>query len=242
MAELQRFGVDDLVTFSSDLRVAGDGATTMVDAACAVTRYLHANLLAADGSPACALVRAYKTHRFEDLPPERQATARQVAPDVEDGTQCMTLLSSNGDPSRPAAGVPEEWVLPFTDHSFRTVPLIPQILTEIGLDLEAAVDPHAALDLRVKKQRFNVFLDDDLANSPLLPDPAHRRRVVEIGLQSLAVVGGILPSGELLLVMWHGLERIPERVADLFRSLGLAIEAALIPFTYSVFEPGRRRP
>jgi len=241
VAELQRFSIDDLVTFSSDIRAAGSDATTMVEAACAVTRYLYDNLRAADGAPACALVRVFKTHLFDHLPPERQETARQVAPDVRPETPCMTLLSSNGDPNRPEPGVPAEWVLPFTEQSFRTIPLIPQILTEIGLDLESAVDPDRALDVRVRHQRFNVFLEGDLSNSALLPEPSHRERVAQIGMRSLAVVGGILPSGELLLVMWYGLEEIPARVADLFRSLGLAIEAALIPFTYSVFEPGRRR-
>jgi hypothetical protein len=66
--------------------------------------------------------------------------------------------------------------------------------------------------------------------------------VVEaIGLRSMVALGGVLISGEVFFVVVFSAIPVPERTADLLRSVAPAVQASLTPFVlYRVFEPSSR--
>ena len=102
MYELAHFDLANMVESGAFLRGIGGSCHSMEEVASRIVRHLHARLLDADGKPACALVRFYKTHPYGGLPEDLQRFAGGLM-----GVQmpwpamkCLTLLASTGDDRR----------------------------------------------------------------------------------------------------------------------------------------------
>jgi two-component system NtrC family sensor kinase len=233
MAHASSFTVSDLETFSRDLRGLAPGAADMTVVAQRATDYLYEHLRTDDGEPECLTVALYKTQLLATLPGRLQRLARQADPTADGGTACLTQLATTGfeqpDPE------PGSIVRPLTPAAFEEQPILVSLLVEMGLDVDAALDPQRALSAGVHRKDLDLFLVEDLATDDWTADADVRQQTVALGLRSMLGIGGGLPSGDLFLLFWFSHVPIDRRSADLLRSLAPAIKASLIPFSLRPF-------
>lgn len=234
MPVLDQFSVDDLVACGRVVREIAVGVPDMTAAADLIAGYLMDTLTTADGGPACGVLHLHRTQAFRTLPSRLQALGREAAPDVEDNTVCLVHLGSRESvPTLPKTA--SDWVRPFTPNEITAQPIILRLLAALGVDLETIKDPARVLAQRMQHHSLNVYLEHDLASGELIPDGDARSAIASSGLRSLVALGGILPSGDLLVVSLFSIVHVDEHVADLLRSLGTSIKAALIPYTYKPY-------
>jgi two-component system NtrC family sensor kinase len=233
MAVLHRFSVDDLVSFSADLRSMAPDAETMEEVCEEVTRYLLDNLCDDDGEPACVLVSMHKTHRFERLPERLQADALEADDTVASGTACLVLLArAESAPVPPPE--PGDRVRPLTARAFRERPIFVRLLESLGADTESLLDPTRALAMQMQHRELNVYVEPDLVSSDLVDEEAGEQARA-LGVRGVVALGGILPSGDLFLLSLITTVDVDDHVADLLRSLGTAVKVPLIPSTFRPF-------
>ena len=233
---LERFSVDDLVTLSRDLRSLGESAATMVEVGQHLVDKLFEVLCTEAGQPALLSARLYKTHRFGDLPADLRSMAAEGDEELEDRQPCLVLLAAADDPTIAAAAEADgdNRVQPLTERGLAEQPLMRHLLEGLGVEVASVLDPDRAAESRLHTRDLDVFHIPDLASAEGVDDEA-RERVRSLGLSSMAVTGGVLLSGELFMVTLFARVEISEYVAQLMRSLGLAIKAALVPTTFRVW-------
>ena len=79
MHNLTTFTQADADQLGGALAALGEGAGSMEQVATRVVQHLNENLLdKATGDNACALVRLYKTHAYQDLDPELRGFAQGI--------------------------------------------------------------------------------------------------------------------------------------------------------------------
>lgn len=224
--ELERFGLADLIRLSAELRAIG--GTSLEEVSRSITALLHRSLRDERGAPACALVRVYKTHRFARLPAELRGFVRQRYETEPAGdVPCLTLMATDGDEpdwcdrrkSRSHQAIP----IPGSD-ALRASPMVNALFSQLGLDAEAVLSSEAIL-VDPGQQRFNVFHVKDAAGSPYVPDQDF---VENHGIRSVLGFGGLLPDGEMWAAILFSKVRIGAEVADLFRSVALSGEVAMV--------------
>lgn len=242
MHRLDTFSVDDLIACSAAFKEVTAGAATMEAAAQAIARYLQEHLLGADGAPACALVRFYKTQRLDQLDDELRAFAERAAGSsaaLPPNTRCLTLLGSHG--------VEPAWNDRRTSSEHRAIPLvstevveqspmIASLIRQLGLEVAAVVMPDAAQRIELHHQDYDVFFVPDALGSPMVP--AQQGFVVPYGIHSVVGCGGVLPSGDLFALILFTRLFLDAGTADLFRTLALSVKASIVPLTFRVFAPG----
>ena len=151
-------------------------------------------------------------------------------------TRCLTLLGT--------AGIEHEWndrsqslghqAIPLaTTDAIERSPMIVGLVEQLGLDLDAIVDPDLADPMTLHHRDYDVFFVPNALHSPLVP--AQDGFVVPYGIRSVVGCGGVLPSGDLFtLILFTRLLLEPE-TADLFRTLALSVKATVVPFTFKAF-------
>lgn len=236
MADLDAFSVDDLVTLSTEVRHLGEDAATMAEAGQRICDHLRANLTSGpDSGPACVYVTVHKTHALRLLPEALREVACSVDDTAAARTPCLVLLSAAPGGVDVVAQEPRARVRPLTERAFRESPLMPRLIEALGVDVGTILDPQQALKMQLQHRNLNVFVERDLPESEWVPDDAERERLRELGLRTVVSIGGILPSGDLFLLTLFAGGDVSDRSADLLRSLGIAVKAALIPHTFRPF-------
>jgi PAS domain S-box-containing protein len=242
--DLASFDLNDMIGCGRAVRMAGESASSMEGAAREIVRIFRSTLVdARTGSPNCPLVRCFKTHPLNRLPPELAQAAqglltneRHARPDLP----CLTLLATGGDypqwnarrSSRGHAAIPLESV-----EIVERAPMIASLLRQMGVDLEAALYPDPTLILDLDQHSFNVFHVEDAIGSPSIP--AQSEFVLPHGIRSVLGFGGLFPGGELFTVIMFSRVTIPRETADMFRTIALGVKLALLPFAGGrVFESG----
>lgn len=236
MAILSKFTVSDLENMSRAMRTLNPARPSMASMASEVTGFLHQNLLDEEGRPACALVRIYVTQPIRALPAPHAEAAHHVDADADATTTCLVALASNGEIDRPVGGPAESWVVPFTNTAFAQVPMMPRLLEKVGLDLDAACDTTRAIATLLQQRTFSVYLATDFAADELLiPKAEHRQLVRERGVKSLVALAGVLPTGDVLMLILQARVAVSEEIAELLRPLAVGIKASLIPYSRTIF-------
>jgi sigma-B regulation protein RsbU (phosphoserine phosphatase) len=218
--DLRSFGLTDVLECSAALRHLGAGASSMEQAAGAVVDYLYGHLIDKEtGGPALALVRLYKTHRFDELEPDLRAFVEAgsgggpIAPD----TRCVTLLATAGD--EPAWNdrrrSKRHQAIPL-DHPAvaATVPEVHRLIHELGADSAG--------------QSCGLLHVADAAGSS---DGCNQRSFVEPhGIRSVIAYGGALPSGYIYAVVMFAKVPVSAETAAALAPLRFATLLALLPF------------
>ena len=236
MPQLDSFSIDDLIECRDAFREIGERASSLEDVAQRIAQHLHASLVDAAGEPACALVRLYKTHRLDRLPPTlRRFVDRTGRDELPGSTRCLTLLGTAGS-ERPwndrTASVRHQAIPLSSKEVVERSPMIAGLIDQLGLDLASIVDPDEEA-LSLHHRDYDVFFVPDALNSPLVP--AQDEFVVPYGIRSVVGCGGVLPTGDLFaLILFTTVQLAPE-TADLFRTLALSVKATIVPFTFNVF-------
>ena len=238
MLRLDTFSIDDLIECRDRFREIGEDSESLEEVAQAIVSYLQACLVDAAGGRACPLVRMYKTHRLDALPASLQQFVHREGrgAGLAGATRCLTLLGT--------AGLEAEWndrsqslghqAIPLaTTEAIERSPMIVGLIEQLGLDLQALVDPEQADPMTLHHRDYDVFFVPDALNSPLVP--AQDGFVVPYGIRSVVGCGGVLPSGELFALILFTTLRLSAETADLFRTLALSVKATVVPFTFKVF-------
>ncbi len=241
----RRFTLRDMTELGSKLRKLGDGATSMEQVADRLVRHLYEHLIDLDtGERACALVRFFKTHRYDELEPDLQRFARGLLQrdKAQRGMRCLTLLASAGDEP--------EWNAAHDSTAHRAIPLvskemvaqapmISRLLLQLGVQIEVLLDNVAnsgALLVDEPPASFNVFYVPDARDSPYIP--VQTDFVVKFGIRSVLGFGGTLPLGDIFCVILFSKFSIPRETAELFRTLALNVKVAALPFQSATFAGG----
>jgi hypothetical protein len=234
---LPGFGVSDLETCAKALRDLQHGASSMEEVGGRLVSCLYEGLRDGRGERAVVLARLYKTHPFRGLDPDLQRFAEHTAGGpVAPTTPCLTLLATVGD--RP------EWcdrrasalhrAIPLTSpEAVANLPMVSKLFDDLGIEIGEVLRGPVEDDLARHHRNYNVFYVPEAAASPWVPAKAF---VSDHGIRSVVGMGGVLPSGEMFALMLFTRVHVPPQVADLFRSLSMAVKAAVVPFTFTTFD------
>ena len=232
MSQLGHFTLSDMVRTSVSLRRLGHGASSVEEFGRRVVTFLRDDL-ATDGTgePETALVRFYKTHAYEGLPPDLQSFARGLLHnDVPSpAMKCLTLMATVGDEA--------EWCDRLASQGHRAVPLpsekgvarlpmIAQLIRQFGLDASTVVRPDPDVLLELDEKTYNVFHVAQAAGSAHIPAQDF---VSTHGVAAALGFGGMLPNGDLFAVVLFSKVAIPDETAELFKTLAVSVKVALLP-------------
>lgn len=239
--DLARFRLSDMISCSATVRRLGAGAASMEEAAGNVVRHLYDHLVdPATRRRECALVRIYKTHPFGELDASLQAFARGVAGthELSPESRCLVLLATVGDQpawNARATSVGHRAIPLASEEMVGRFPMISQLVLQLGLAPADVVQPRPGL-LTSTERTFNVFYVPHAAQSRFIP--AQRDFVAPCGIESVLGFGGAFPSGDLYAAVLFSRVAIPAATAELFKTLALGVELALLPFVGRVFGSG----
>lgn len=218
------------------LRKLGSDAPSMEQAAQKIVDYLYDELSdPASGEKLCGLVRLFKTHRFGDLEEGLQSWAKNLAGQNEASpdTKCLTLMATRGEQpdwnSRHSSGGHKAIPL-LSEQMVGTIPMISQLLQQLGLEVKMVLNPDPEFILKAGEHSFNVFYVADALGSPYIP--AQDDFVKPFGIRSVIGYGGILPTGDLFVVIIFMKRVISRRNAELFQPLALSTKLAILPFIH----------
>jgi len=233
--DLAKFDLNDMIECGRAVRKAGEAASSMEEAADEIIQLLRSTLVDGEtGEANCPLVRCFKTHPLSQLPPDLEQIAqgslsdqRSLRPDLP----CLTLLATAGDmepwndrrSSRGHAAIPLESV-----EMVERAPMIASLLRQMGLKIETALNPDSRLILDADQHTFNVFHVEHAQGNPSIPAQADFVR--PYGIRSALGFGGLLPGGELFVIVMFSRVTIPRETADMFRTIALGVKLALLPF------------
>jgi hypothetical protein len=205
-----------------------------------LVRHFFEQLLDARGARACVLVRFFKTLRFEDLDAGLRAFARRIlggaAPTP--AMKCLTLLATAGE--QPAWNARQlsagHQVIPLSSaEMLLRFPMTSQLIKQFGLEVATLLKPDPALLVDQEPKGYNVFHVADAAGSPFVP--GQEEFVLRYGVRSVLGFGGLLPDGNLFVVILFARAYIPQETAELFKTLALSAKLAVLPFVVgTVFE------
>jgi signal transduction histidine kinase len=213
----------------------------MEEVANRVVRHLYEHLVDGDAhTRSCALVRFFKTHPYGAL----NAGLREFAQDMlqneapTPGMRCLTLLASAGDEpewnSRRASRAHQ--AIPLVSREMVSqAPMISSLLQQLGVEVEALLGSDPGLLVESQPSSFNVFYVPEARESPYIP--AQTEFVRPLGIRSVLGFGGMLPQGDIFVVILFSKVPIPRETAELFRTLALNVKMAALPFDAAVFRP-----
>ncbi|MEP6506914.1 MAG: hypothetical protein ABJC63_01715 [Gemmatimonadales bacterium] len=230
--DLSNFSLVDMLQCGRGVRTAAADARTVRDAAQSIVEFLYRECGHPEAARACALIRFYKTYRFEDLEPRLQSfAAKQIATGKPTAQmKCLTLLASIGQEAdwcdtRQSVG---HQAIPLPSAQIvEGAPMIAQLIREMGLDFADVITPDTAfLHDRVGRS-YNVFHVENALGSPHIP--AQKEFVERYGVRSVLGFGGLLADGDLFALIMFSRGRIPAESAVRFRSIALDVKAVLHP-------------
>ena len=234
MYDLTRFTLRDMVECGLALRQFGLGVESMEEASNRIVRYLYENFCTKPtGEKSCALVRLLKTHPYEDLEVELAEYARSMLDHYPPlpAMKCMTLLATVGEQT--------EWNSRHTSIGHKAIPLasefvvaqipmISEIIKQLGLNIKTVINPDSDLLAEMEQRKYNVFYVPEAIGSPCIP--AQDSFVIPFGIKSVLGFGGLLPSGNLFVIIMFLKVQIPDSTAQMFGTLALNTKTALLPF------------
>ena len=236
MADLVNLSVAQLGEVSADIDRCANGSRTMEESAQRVVTCLFDMFKDNEtGARDIALVRCFKTHRYSDLPDDLQSTARQIQDGIEaePGVKCLALLGT--------AGIEPAWNSRLSSAGHKAIPLpspaivgrfpmISQVMAQLGVDIKRVLRPSHDLIVDMQERTYNVFYVADAQGSPHIP--AQEQFVKPFGIRSVIGFGGVLPSGDLFVVVIFSKVEIPRSKAELFKALAVTVKTALLPFDF----------
>jgi hypothetical protein len=243
MIDLKNFSLKEMTECGTVLRTIGQGAGSMEEVSGRIVRYFYDELMDTEtGKNACSLVRVFKSHPYEDLDEELRRFAQGLLGSEKQspGMKCLTLLATAGElpewNSRKKSGGHK--AIPLVSEKFvQAVPMISNLVKQLGLEIHEVVKPQPNIILDISKKKYNVFYVPDAQGSPIIP--SQDNFVIPFGVKSVIGLGGVFPSGDLFAVILFTKVVIPQRVADLFKTLALNIKLALLPLETKVFTDGK---
>ncbi|WP_392535521.1 sensor histidine kinase [Nostoc sp. C117] len=234
MYDLQNFTLKNMSECGLALRNLGKKANSMEEASNDIVQYLYNNLIDLNsGEKSCALVRFFKTHSYGKLTPKLQEYTHSLLENhlLEDNLKCLTLLAT--------AGQLPEWnsrhkseghkVIPlFSKEMIARIPMIFQLIQQLGLNLDIVVRPDPNLLTDLEQRMYNVFYVPDALGSPYIP--SQTSFVIPYNIKSVVGFGGLLPSGNIFVLLMFLKVVVPRISVNLFRPIALNVKTTILPF------------
>ena len=231
---LATLGLSDMTRLGMVLRGLGTGASSMEEVAERVVGLLYSDITeTASDASACVLVRFYMTVKYESLDSGLREFGAKLMENqqLQPATRCLTLLATRGE--RP------EWNSRTTSAGHRTIPLpssqvvatipmVAQLITQLGLDVSALVNPNSTLVLEAEQHTYGVFYVPEAQGSPYIP--AQEDFVLPYHVHSVLGFGGLVPGGDVFAVLMFCKVAVPRATADIFRNAAMNLKLALLPF------------
>lgn len=230
-SDLTRFNLANMLRCGNEVRRKTRDTSSMEEAAQNVCAFFYDELTDASGNRASALVRCYKTHRFDQLPRDLGVFAKGVpnlGQEVRPETNCLTLLASVGEEPhwnsrRESKG---HRAIPLVSREMvERAPMIAQLIRAFGLDFSTVVDPASDVVRDLAGKTYGVFHVEKALGSPYIP--AQEELVVRYGITSVVGFGRSLPSGQLFAIIVFSRVHISPEIADRFRTIALDVKAAI---------------
>ena len=228
------------------LRRLGEGAQSMEEVANRVVRTLYERLVDPDtGKRSCALVRFFKTHAYAELDGSLRDFAQGMLHQrtATSGMKCLSLLATAGDRSEwnsRRSSVAHRAIPLVSEEIVSKAPMISSLLRQLGVELGVLLHPTPNLLVESGPASFNVFYVPNARGSPYIPDQDDF--VKPNGIESVLGFGGMLPMGDIFVVIVFSKVRIPRETAELFRTLALNVKMATLPFDEVVFDGAWKQP
>jgi two-component system, NtrC family, sensor kinase len=234
MYDLQKMTLKDTSECGLALRHLGDDANSMEDACNNIIKYLYQHFVDKESSDnSCVLIRLFKTHHYEKLTSDLQKSVCRILENdaVDDHLKCLILMAT--------AGELPEWnsrhksvghkAIPIgSEEAIAQIPMISQLLQQLGLNPETVVQPDPNLFTDLEQRMYNVFYIPNALESPYIP--AQKSFVIPFNVKSVLGFGGLLPSGNMFVTLMFLKVVVPRVNVDLFRPLALNIKMAILPF------------
>jgi hypothetical protein len=237
--DITDFTIREVTECGRVMRKMKDGASSMEEVAGRIVRYLYDTLVDGQtGMRACSLVRFFKTHTYEHLDDELKTFAANMIGEspVSSGVKCLTLLGTVGENqewnSRRTSRGHQAIPLP-SEKAVNEIPMLRNLIKQLGLSVSLVVKPDPALLLDMEQKTYNVFLVPKALGNPYIP--AQKEFVVPYGIKSVTGFGGMLPSGDVFMVIIFLKIPVSRESAELFKNLSLNIKLAVLPFENKVF-------
>ena len=239
MYDITRFSLAEMTRCGAALRRMGEDSTSMEEVADKVVRYLYEEMTDREtGDRSFGLVRLFKTHDYGDLEPELQRFAAGVLGEEPElpGTKCLTLLAT--------AGSQEEWndrrrsqrhrsIPLLSAEMVRAFPMISNLVNQMGLEITDVLNLDPGMLVDIDQKAYNVFHVPYAVGSEAIVD--QEDFVIPEGIKSCLGFGGMLPSGNLFVVVMFSKVPIIPTVAAMFQTISLNLKIALLPFETRVF-------
>ena len=216
------------------LRQFGLGVESMEEASNRIVRYLYENFCTKPtGEKSCALVRLLKTHPYEDLEVELAEYARSMLDHYPPlpAMKCMTLLATVGEQTEWNSrhrSVGHKAIPLASEFVVAQIPMISQLIRQLGLDIKTVINPGPDLLVEIEQRKYNVFYVPEAIGNPYIP--AQDSFVIPFGIKSVLGFGGLLPSGNLFVIIMFLKVQIPHSTAQMFSTLALNVKTALLRF------------
>jgi hypothetical protein len=234
MYDLTNVTAKDVSECKAALEKMGTGAQNMEAAANRIVRFFYDQFGdKQSGKTACALVRFFKTHPYQELDAELRRFADGIASrePTTPGMKCLTLLATVG--ARP------EWNSRLTSQGHQAIPLrseqmveqapmIAQLIKQMGLEITTVLKPDPSLLVGGGRQADNVFYIPKAAGSSYVV--GQQEFVKPHKIESVLGFGDLLPSGNLFAIIMFSRVPIPRETADRFKELAQSAKSAVLPF------------
>ncbi|MBR8835242.1 MAG: HAMP domain-containing histidine kinase [Stigonema ocellatum SAG 48.90 = DSM 106950] len=220
--------------FGLTLRHLGDNANNMEDVSNNIIQYLYEHLIdKLSGEKSCILIRFFKTLSYGELTPELQEHTRTLLDNdvLTNNLKCLILLAT--------AGELPEWnsrhqsvghkVIPLSsEEAIARIPMIYRLIQQLGLDPGTIVQPNFNPSTDLEQRMYNVFYIPNALGNPDIP--SQTSFVIPFNVKSVIGFGGILPSGNMFVIVMFLKIVVPRFIVDLFRPLALNVKMAILPF------------
>jgi hypothetical protein len=237
--DLTRFTIRETTQCGKEIRVMNNGAASMEEVAGRIVRFLYDSLIDGQtGMRACSLVRLFKTHNFAQLDDElKRFAVNMLGGEATDpGMKCLTLLGTVGENpewnSRKTSKGHQAIPLP-SEKAVNEIPMMRNLIKQLGISVSQVVKPDPALLMDMEQRTYNVFLVPEARGNPYIP--AQEGFVIPYGIKSVLGFGGMLPSGDIFVIIMFIKVPVAKETADLFKNLSLNQKLAILPFEKTVF-------
>lgn len=234
MFDLEKFTLKNMTECGSVIRKMDHEAYNMEEVANKMVSYLWTNLIRDyKKERSCVLIRFFITCPFEKLEPNLQDFASLMFGNesISPKMKCMTLLASAGEKPEWNSRKTSIWhkAIPLaSEHMLEQSPMISQLVKQFGLDVQNVIEPDENILVEIEQKSYNVFYIPFALGSPFVP--AQENFVIPYGIKSVLGFGGMLPSGDLFVVIVFAKVLIPQHIANMFRTLALSVKMAILPF------------
>ena len=237
--DLTHFTIRETTQCGKEIRTMNHAAASMEEVAGRIVRFLYDSLIDGQtGTRACALVRLFKTHNYAQLDDGLKMFAVNMlgGEAAEPGMKCLTLLGTVGENpawnSQKTSKGHQAIPLP-SEKAVNEIPMMRNLIKQLGISVSQVVKPDPALMMDMEQKTYNVFLVPEAPCSPYIP--AQEYFIVPYGIKSVLGFGGMLPSGDIFVIIMFTKVAVLKDTAALFKTLSLNLKLAVLPFENAVF-------